>query len=294
MDLIAHKTDFHMHSTVSDGTDTPEDIISVISNAKLTAFSLTDHDAVKGCRRIISRLTASDPKFMTGVEFNCRDQEGKYHILGYGYDPDSEAIGRIVDYGHDFRMRKLMGRLEYLKKEFGFEFSTEEVNELETLDNPGKPHIANLMVAHGYAPNKAEAISNYIDKAHFPPAEYIRPETVIEGIRAAGGIPVLAHPIYGSGDELIMGGELDARIRKLIAFGLMGVEGFYSGFSEVMTKEVLHLAETYNLYVTAGSDYHGTNKLVEIGDTTLTEETPIPAGLSAFLERASDLFVKVG
>lgn len=293
MKPLAYKTDFHIHTTVSDGTDTPEELVSKIKDMGLEAFSVTDHDAVLGCKRVADVLTGSDPMFLTGVEFNSRDEDGKYHILGYGYDPDSQSIQKIVNYGHDFRMRKLTGRLEFLEKEYGFTFSTEEVNGLRALDNPGKPHIANLMVSRGYAANKEEAIRKYIDNAHFSAKDYIRPETVIEGILGAGGIPVLAHPVYGSGDELIIGEELDARVRKLMSYGLLGLEGFYSGFTKVLGDEVLGLARKYDLLVSAGSDYHGRNKLVELGDTTITDSTEIPKEMNAFLERISDLFTKV-
>ena len=148
--------------------------------------------------------------------------------------------------------------------------------------NPGKPHIANLMVSYGYAETKEEAIKEYINQIHFVD-EFVRPEEAIKGILGAGGIPVLAHPSFGSGDELILGEEMDHRLRRLMEFGLKGVEAFYSGFTEKLRKEVLFFAEKYRLYVTAGSDYHGTNKLVQLGETGLDEVDEIPDGLTRFL-----------
>ena len=180
-------------------------------------------------------------------------------------------------------MNKVTGRLKGLAGEFGVTFPQAEVDTLLAMDNPGKPHIGNLMVKYGFAESKEDAIDNYINRIHLH-SEYIRPPEVITAILQSGGIPVLAHPIYGSGDQLILGEELNERIRHLMAFGLRGLEAFYSGFTEKMRAAVLALADTYDLYVTAGSDYHGTNKMVRLGDTGLAEMRDMPQGLRRFLE----------
>ena len=188
----------------------------------------------------------------------------------------------MVDLGHSYRMKKVRARLEFLKTQFGFIFPTEELMALVSLSNPGKPHIGNLMVKYGYAKTKEEAIREYIDKIRFR-SEYVRPEEAIRGILQSGGIPVLAHPSYGNGSQLILGEDMDRRIRRLMDFGLQGLEGFYSGFTARLRGEILSFAERYDLYVTAGSDYHGTNKLVELGDTGLSEVSEWPEGLRRFL-----------
>ena len=277
------KIDLHMHTTVSDGSDSPEDIIAYVKEAGIDLFSVTDHDAVKGCKIIKDLLSDDDPKFINGAEFSCKDEKGKYHILGYNYDPDAESITRLVDLGHGYRINKVKKRLEYIKEEFGFHFPDKEIQKLFSLDNPGKPHIGNLMVKYGYAETKEKAIKDFIDRIRFG-SEYVRPEEAIEGILKAGGIPILAHPSYGSGDQIIIGEEMDDRLRHLMGFGLQGIEAFYSGFSGKLTQEMLSFAEKYDLYVTAGSDYHGRNKLVVLGDNGLDKAADGPAGLRRFLE----------
>ena len=277
------KIDLHMHTTVSDGSDSPEDIIAYVKEAGIDLFSVTDHDAVKGCKIIKDLLSDDDPKFINGAEFSCKDEKGKYHILGYNYDPDAESITRLVDLGHGYRINKVKRRLEYIKEEFGFHFPDKEIQKLFSLDNPGKPHIGNLMVKYGYAETKEKAIKDFIDRIRFG-SEYVRPEEAIEGILKAGGIPILAHPSYGSGDQIIIGEEMDDRLRHLMGFGLQGIEAFYSGFSGKLTQEMLSFAEKYDLYVTAGSDYHGRNKLVVLGDNGLDKAADGPAGLRRFLE----------
>ena len=258
--------DLHMHSTVSDGSDTPEKILSLVRDRGIEVFSLTDHDALKGCRTIKKHLAPGDPEFICGVEFSCKDEGGQYHILGYAYDTESESINAAVGKGHALRMKKVRARLDFIKDRFGFDFPDEEIRKLLSMDNPGKPHIGNLMVKYGYAATKEIAISDYINKLHLH-SEYVRPEEAVAGILGSGGIPVLAHPFYGSGDQLILGEEMVRRLKTLIGYGLQGVEAYYSGFSPKLVGEMLSLANRYDLYVTAGSDYHGKNKLILLGDT---------------------------
>ena len=281
------KIDLHMHSVISDGTDTPEEILRRVREAGIGLFSVTDHDAIASSRIMPGLLKDGDPRFLPGVEFSCKDEEGKYHILGYGYDPDGATIRGVVDHGHRLRMHKITARIDLLKSEFGITFPQEALKQLLSLANPGKPHLGNLMVKYGYASTKEEAIQQFIDKLPFR-NRYIRPEEAIEGILGAGGIPVLAHPSFGSGDQLILGEDMDRRIRRLMEFGLMGLEGFYSGFTPKLNREILSFARQYGLYVTAGSDYHGRNKLVELGDTGLDSDDEIPEGMRRFLSTVAD------
>ena len=284
MSNVIGRIDLHIHTTVSDGTDTPEELIKKVGEAGISVFSVTDHDAVKAAKIIAPLLCDGDPRFIPGVEFSCRDEEGKYHILGYGYDPDDPSVENVVGYGHSLRMKKVTARLDFIKTEFGFDFPEEEITRLLLLDNPGKPHIANLMVKYGYVDTKERAINEYIDRLHFK-SEYVRPEEAISGILAGGGVPVLAHPFYGSGDETIVGDDMEKRLVRLMKFGLCGIEAFYSGFSSKLRREALALAKKYDLFVTAGSDYHGTNKLVILGDTGLDDAKKLPAGMVKFLGR---------
>ena len=277
------KLDLHMHSVVSDGTDTPEEIITKVRDAGIDMFALTDHDAIKGCKTILGCLSDGDPLFITGSEFSCKDDYGKYHILGYNYDPDGKSIGDVVDLGHGYRMEKVTARLDFIKDTFGFDFSPEDIDALLALNNPGKPHIANLMVKYGYAESKEDAFDKYLNKLRFKD-QYVRPEEAIRGILDSGGTPVLAHPPYGDGDQLILGDEMEERLKRLMDFGIKGVECFYSGFTPKLCQMMLGLAEKYDLYVTAGSDYHGKNKLIALGDNNLPEKSEWPEGLTRFIE----------
>ena len=114
------RTDLHIHTIISDGTDTPEMLLEHVREAEISLFSVTDHDAIKASRIIPGLLEECGPQFISGVEFSCRDEAGKYHILGYGYDPDGETIRQAVEKGHRLRMEKVLARLDFLKTEYGF------------------------------------------------------------------------------------------------------------------------------------------------------------------------------
>jgi len=282
-----NKIDLHLHTQISDGTDSLTEIIENVRKAGLDLFSVTDHDSIKAGIMIPPMLEELEPEqrtaFVRGIEFSCEDEMGKYHILGYGYNSAVPGIAEVVEEGHRMRMRKTKARLEFLQKEFQFQFTEEEINELLSKDNPGKPHIANLMIGHGYANDIQDAIKNYINKKEFQ-NEHVRPEDAIKGILKSGGIPVLAHPTYADGDGLILGEEMEQRLQHLIGFGLAGVEAYYSGFSPKIQSECLAFADQFDLYITAGSDYHGGNKMIEIGWTNLEDMAEAPPGLLRFLQ----------
>jgi hypothetical protein len=170
-----------------------------------------------------------------------------------------------------------------LKEKFGFNFSNTDIENLYSNNNPGKPHIANLMVKYKYAKDKEDAFYSYLNKIKIP-SYYISPEEAIVTILKSGGIPILAHPSYGSGDELFVGYAMEERLQRLIGMGIQGMEGFYSGFTEKLQNEIIGLAEKYDLYLTAGSDYHGSNKFVKLGFNNLDNAQLAPKGLQRFLE----------
>ena len=289
--LLPKHIDLHMHSTCSDGTDEPLELLEKVRETGLNMFSLTDHDATSGCETILKKLADSPAAggdagfyFLAGAEFSCQDFGGKYHILGYGYDPDADSIRRLVKAGHELRMKKLDGRIKFLKEKFGFVFSKEDIEKVKSLSNPGKPHLAQLMIRYGYVKTKKEAFHEYLNKKRFR-SSHIKPEDAIEGILGAGGIPVLAHPSYGDGDQIIVGKELRERIEYLMQMGIEGLEAYYSGFTPKLEDELLGYAAEYDLYVTAGSDYHGTNKLIPLGETNLEDIADAAPGLTRFMTK---------
>ena len=276
------KIDLHMHTRVSDGTETPEELLQTVRAAGISLFAVTDHDAVKGNRIILDLLGQEDPDFLCGVELSCQDEQGKYHILGYGFDPDGADILTVVEKSRMFRMDKLQKRIQLLEELFHISFPENEIERLKKEENPGKPHLANLMVRYGYAGSLQEAFSHTLQQLP-EQQDYIRPEEAVQGILRSGGFPVLAHPFFGDGSEHITDDAMEKRLDRLTAFGLKGVEAFYSGFTKEMTGRMLEMAGQRGLYVTAGSDYHGKNKMVSPGKTGLAEEQDLPESMKRFL-----------
>lgn len=285
METAFPRIDLHMHTSFSDGTDSPAELLLHVREADLGYFSVTDHDTIAASEAIPPLLLSDDPLFLSGAEFSCRDALGKYHILGYGFDPASAAIRTVVDLGHGYRMEKLAKRLRLLRERYGIAFSDAEEQALYALPNPGKPHIARLMVLHGLAGSVRQAFDTILNRLHVPDL-YVRPEEAVKGILGAGGIPVLAHPCFGDGDQLILGPALRTRVERLMDFGLLGLEGYYSGYSEKLCREVVTLAETHGLYVTAGSDCHGGNKLIRLGDVGVEKTERPSSALLRFIEDA--------
>lgn len=278
-----------MHSTWSDGTDSPRELLNKVKGVGISYFAITDHDEYRGSRQLLLQLKEIPdkvrPVFITGAEFSCRDEKGKYHILAYAYDTQSAAIRSLMASVHKVRIEKAANRMAFLKDKYGFSFSESEYAALMRHHNPGKPHIAKLMIRHGYAGTISEAISNFLDHYHGPERR-IRPEEAIEAVLKAGGIPVLAHGPFGDGEQDLGPEEMEKRVLRLKEAGLMGVEAFYSGFSPAHRDMMLGLAGRSGLLVTAGSDYHGKNKSVQLGDTGPGEAAEKAAAVSEFCAEA--------
>ena len=102
--------DLHMHSTVSDGTDRPEELLAKVREAGMALFSVTDHDSARAVSVIRAARKSGDPEFLPGIEFSCADGGGKYHILGYAFDPDAPGLNGVIDHGHELRMMKVRAR----------------------------------------------------------------------------------------------------------------------------------------------------------------------------------------
>ena len=260
------KADLHLHTTASDGSDTPGELISKAREAGLEVISITDHDTIAGSLEAI-RLPDEGVKVITGIEFSCHTEgEGGFdcHILGYGFDPEDETLLAAIRHGREMRLFKLEARLTYLKERFGIEFTDGEIAWLHSLNSVARPHLANLIIGRGLASDVADAFDKYLKVGGFPD-DRIDAREAIEAILAAGGIPVYAHPLGGEREARLSLDELTERVSSLKSMGLMGLECFYSRYSGEEAEMLVSLAEKNGLLVSGGSDYHGKNKTVVLG-----------------------------
>lgn len=258
------RIDLHIHSTASDGTDSPAELLEKIRRAGVGVFSLTDHDTISGALEM-QKLALDDAVFVKGVELSCITAAGKCHILGYNYDENSSEFGQILEESRAKRRRKLDCRISFLKSNFGIEFTADELAELYSLNSVGKPHLGNLLAAKGYAENKNEAIEKYINPCETE-SDRIDGAAAIKAILAAGGIPVWAHPLGGTGEKILTEEKFTQQLDRLKAAGLKGLECYYSRYTEEQVRFLLCRAEENGLYVSGGSDYHGQNKSVRLGE----------------------------
>jgi predicted metal-dependent phosphoesterase TrpH len=260
--------DLHLHSTYSDGTCSPAELVERAMQAGLHAVALADHDTVEGNTEFIAAAVDAGIDAMAGVEISAeyinpvssKKGDGELHILGY-FDAWNETTERALDALSEIRRNRAVRNPKIIQrlKELGCDISIEEVNAFADNNVVGRPHIAALLVKKGYAANPDQAFTRYLSSSApaYVPKKIFTQERAISIIREAGGLPVLAHP------KMLMI-HSEPHIRKLFdelkATGLQGVEAYCSTHQPYDVKRFLGLAEEYDLVITGGTDFHGDNK----------------------------------
>jgi predicted metal-dependent phosphoesterase TrpH len=252
--------DLHIHSTASDGSLTPADIIDHAQKLNLAAIAITDHDSVDGSKEALQIDIPPSLHFLTGVEISAAHPpffpgSGSFHILGYAIHLDNRDLNQALSKLQDARKNRNPEILKRLNK-LGFRISLEEVNQEVGEGQLGRPHIAYAMLKKGFVASINEAFDKYLGNAGpaYVDKDRIECEQAISIIRAAGGVPVLAHPalLNIENDQ-----KLDALLQNLVKIGLAGIEVYYPGHSPQQIRQYTELAENYGLLMTGGTDFHG-------------------------------------
>ena len=251
------KLDLHIHTSASDGSDSPAELARKVWDRGLTLFSVTDHDTIDGALAM-EALVPEGVGYIRGVEFSCLFPGGQCHILGYGYDPEHPAFRAALTEGAELRREKLRRRLDHLREKFGIEFTQEELCWMSSRKSPGKPHLGKLLMERGLAADMNTAIKTYLSGV--PGRDRIEAQTAINAIRASGGIAVWAHPLGGEGERRLTDEEFEARLESLLAMGIQGLECLYSRYTRTESGLLLSHARSHGLIATGGSDYHGFHK----------------------------------
>ena len=255
--------DLHIHTTASDGSDSPAELAEKVAAAGLKVFSVTDHDTVDGALEM-EKLVPEGIRYIRGVEFSCTDPAGKCHILGYGYDPDHPAFRAAIQEGRQLRLEKMRLRVEKLRRDHGLELTAEEDAWLWSRKSPGKPHLGEIILNRGLADSIDGAIRGFIRDV--PGRDRIEAETAVRAILASGGVPVWAHPLGGEGEKRLSTEKFEALLQALVRYGIRGMECHYSRYHDGEAAFLEKRARELDLAVTGGSDYHGTNKRgIELG-----------------------------
>lgn len=253
MDFI----DLHVHTTASDGTMTPRELVNHAAASGLRTVAITDHDTVEGLAEAITSGADAKIEVVPGVEISV-DFSGEMHILGYFIDYKNQAMNEALQKLRQYRDQRNPRIIEKLKA-LGFDITMEEVAGVSGGTVIGRPHFAAIMVKKGYVKDAVEAFELYLGagKKAYVKKDRLSPEEGIALINDSGGVAVLAHPKYV---KLKAGNDLDNVIKELIGCGLKGIEAYYTEHTPEETNKYLDLARRYSLIVTGGTDFHGANK----------------------------------
>lgn len=245
--------DLHTHTTASDGSLEPAELVRLAHRQGLRVIAITDHDTVDGIDEALKEGDMLGLTVIPGVEISV-DFDPEMHILGY-FDRSSyntiNAELKTLRENRNVRNPRIISKLN----EMGFDISLEEAAKEASGGVVGRPHIAAVMIKKGYVASVEEAFDKYLSsgKPAYFKKEKLTPQAGIALIAAAGGAAVLAHPVH-----LYMNySRLDSLLAELKAFGLMGIEAYYADNSGRDTGMMLRLAIKHGLLTTGGSDFHG-------------------------------------
>lgn len=250
--------DLHVHSNNSDGSDSVENLVKEIKKANIKIFALTDHDTIAGCIEI-TKYIPENIKFIPSIELTCQTGDIKCHILGFNCNPADEKLNALIQKGKELRRKKLETRLDYIKNVLHIDLTNDELNWLYSRKSVVKTHLANLLVKRKMAKTNVEAMQKYLDGIKTGNTRFSI-EEAIDAIVTSGGIPVWAHPLGGEGEKHIAHEKFMPRLEKMIAYGIKGLECYYSRYTLEEVKFLINCANSNNLLISGGSDYHGTNK----------------------------------
>ncbi len=257
------RLDLHLHSTHSDGSQPPAEIIAMAHKADVRALAITDHDILTGLPDAVEAARPLGIDVIPGVEISSRFDDDELHILGYYFDPADPTLLARLKTLRESRHRRNPLIVERLR-DLGVSLTHDEVRELAGTDAVGRPHIARLLMEKGHVKTAKEAFDRYLarGKAAYVARELPEPTEAIRWIRDAGGVAVLAHPLWVKRT----GEALRKLCEKLKEAGLGGIEVHYSTHTPQQTSDFLNLARHLDLLVTGGSDYHGLTKPdIEVG-----------------------------
>jgi len=272
----ASGVDLHTHTTASDGTLTPRELVQAAARRGVRVLAVTDHDSTEGVRDACDEATRHPPlTIVPGLEINCDVPGAEVHVLGYYVDHEAawfQEFLREQRVERAARVERITARLT----ELGMPIDPAEVFAIVKEGSAGRPHVAQVMVQRGYVSSVREAFDRYLH-ANGPanvPRRRLSPAEAVRVIRRAHGVPVFAHPGLA---------ERDAIIPELIEVGLMGIEAIYAEHSSTQTAHYKELCRAHGLVATGGSDYHGERS----GRTNPLGQPPVPMSVWVQLKEAA-------
>lgn len=258
------RADLHCHTTCSDGSYTPIELIALAKEEGLQGLSITDHDTIDAYEMAIPAAKQAGILLGTGVEFSCDFKGSSVHVLGYDYPVNSQEIRAFCEMHARRRQRRNRTILEKLAR-LRMPIAEEELNQVgrKTI---GRPHIAQAMIEKGYVKTLKEAFQLYIGEGRpcYDPGEPFPVQETLNLIHQVGGKAFLAHPHLAASSKLI---------RELLTLNFNGIECYYAKCTPEQERRWLKVAQKQGLLVSGGSDFHGTLKPhIPLGSSWVTEE----------------------
>ena len=268
MELAAnlYEVDLHCHTTASDGALSPAELVQTAAELGLKGVGISDHDTISGWQEAEEAGKRFKIRLLRGIELNTDWDGREVHILGYEPDASSAFLKTQLKILQDARKQRMLEILDRLKP-LGIVIAEEEVRQLAQGEAIGRPHIAQVLVARGYADSIKNAFNRYVGAGApgYVPRYKLTPEQGIELIREARGVAVLAHPGVA---------RLDDGIETWVEAGLQGIEVSHSEHSPEDERRYRDFAFKYRLLMTGGSDFHGEARKpgVKLGHWGVKEE----------------------
>ncbi len=249
--------DLHVHSTCSDGTLTPTELIALAYKKRLAAIALTDHDTIDGIKEAIDAGKQHRIEVIPGIELSTSYQSKEIHIVGLFIDYTDDSFAKELVQMRNTRIERNRQVCRAFQQ-LNIPMTYEDIADIYENAVITRAHFADWLVHHHYVGDRNEAFDRYLGdgKPCYVPREKISPQHAIKLIRSVGGIPILAHPtLYHLGSE-----QMNILLKDLCDAGLMGIEGLYSTYTASDERYIAQLAADYHLLLSGGSDFHGANK----------------------------------
>ncbi|UCZ51582.1 PHP domain-containing protein [Bacillus shivajii] len=278
--MTSRLADVHMHSTVSDGGYSPSQLMEKCARANLKIVSLTDHDSTAGITAAAKFAKQYEMTFIPGIELSTRIKGTNVDILGYGINIEDDNLQNVLSYHRKMRHRRMEDMLQKCQ-EVGLNIQLEDVERHVTGETFSRPHLAKALIEKGYVKNVQESFEKYLGQhkpCYVPKPEEFSPKEAIELIHGAGGVAVVAHPVFYDLDDEI--------ITWVQSFHLDGIEVYHRDHDEQAIKRFLQLAKRAEvktgrkLFKTGGSDFHH-ESYGRIGEQL--GETKLPVDEAEFL-----------
>ena len=251
------RIDLHLHTTASDGADSPARVTELAAALGVAAIAVTDHDTVAGVPEAVAAGERLGVEVVPGIEVSSDYRDNNVHVLGYFLDVASPALTPVLDWVRvegEERNRKLCAMLAA----DGFDIDVEQLRAAYPDAVLGRPHIAEFLMRKGYVRSVTEGFDRYLEvgRPYFLPKRRIPFDKAVETILAAGGVPTLAHPLWYRYPR----NEVTEMIEYAVDRGVRALECYYSDHTPEQQAWLLSQAERYGLGVSGGSDYHGERK----------------------------------